>query len=250
MNRRGFLGAGCACGALLAATFAHGQDWIVPGRLERPALASDEGGLWSMMEREETRLRRSPFALRDARLQAYVQDIACRLAAEHCPDVRVHLIRTPLFNASMAPNGMMQVWSGLLLRMENEAQFAAVIAHELGHYMERHSLERLRDIQTRTAFAQFLGVFGAIGAVGQIAVLASALAYSRDQERAADRISVNLMRKAGYDPAEAAKVWGNLLLEFNAPDADAARDNALFASHPAPGRAPPQPVLDARGRPQ
>ena len=74
-----------------------------------------------MMDRAEAQLRRSPFVLRDEKLRAYVQDITCRLASQHCPDVRVHLVRTPYFNASMAPNGMMQVWSGLLLRVENEA---------------------------------------------------------------------------------------------------------------------------------
>jgi predicted Zn-dependent protease len=82
------------------------------------------------MDREETRLRRSPFAIRDPALREYVQGIACKLAGEHCPDVRVHLLSTPLFNASMAPNGMMQVWTGLMLRMENEAQ-PAILGHGL-----------------------------------------------------------------------------------------------------------------------
>ena len=188
-----------------------------------------------MMDREETRLRRSPFALRDPELQKYVQDIVCRLAGDHCPDVRVHLVRNPFFNANMAPNGMMQIWTGLLLRIENEAQLAAVIAHEIGHYLERHSIERLRDVKDRTAFAQFLGVFGLVGAIGQIAVIAGALAYSRDQERTADRIGVDLMRKAGYDVSEAAAVWDNLLLEIKAREAeDPSRSSPLFATHPAP----------------
>jgi predicted Zn-dependent protease len=214
---------------------AQAQAWSAPARFSRPDIATDEGGLWSMMDREETRLRRSPFALRDRELQAYVQDIACRLAGNHCPDIRVHLVRTPYFNASMAPNGMMQIWTGLLLRMENEAQLAAVIGHEIGHYLERHQVERLRDVKDRTAFAQFLGAFGLVGAVGQIVVLASALAYTRDQERIADRIGVELMRKAGYDPRQAAEVWGNLLLEIKAGEAhDPERESPLFAAHPAP----------------
>ena len=104
MKRRRFL-AGCASCAAIYAGVARAQDkWELPGRFSRPDPATDEGGLWSMMDREETKLRRSPFALRDAKLQAYIQDIACRLGAAHCPDVRVHLVRTPLFNASMAPN--------------------------------------------------------------------------------------------------------------------------------------------------
>ena len=98
-----------------------------------------------MMDREESRLRLSPFTLRDAQFTAYIQDIACRLGGEHCPDIRVYLMRTPFFNASMAPNGMMQVWTGLLLRVENEAQLAAVLGHEIGHYVARHSVDQLRE---------------------------------------------------------------------------------------------------------
>ena len=234
MNRRGFLRMSCACmaGAGLLPGAARAQAWQSPMRFARPELSSDEGGLWALMDREEARLRRSPFALRDPSLQAYVQDLACRLAGEHCPDLRVHLVRTPMFNASMAPNGMMQVWTGLLLRMDNEAQLAAVLGHEIGHYLERHSLQQLQDAKSRSAVAQFLGLFGLVGAIGQIAALAGAFAYSREQERDADRIGVQLMRRAGYDPAEAARVWENLGLELQARPGGAA-DNPMFASHPA-----------------
>jgi predicted Zn-dependent protease len=99
--------------------------------------------------------------------------------------------------------------------------------------MARHSLERMRDVKSRSAFGQFIGLFGLVGAIGQLAVLASLFAYSRDQEREADRIGATLMRQAGYDPAEAAKVWGNLLLEIKArPNGDPSR-NPMFATHPS-----------------
>jgi len=231
MRRRDFLA--CACCASLAPGLAAAQPaWEIPARFARPDAGSDEGGLWSMMDREEVRLRKSPFSLRDPKLQAYVQDIACRLAGEHCPDVRVHLVRTPLFNASMAPNGMMQVWSGLMLRADNEAQLAAVLGHEIGHYLARHSVERLRDAKSRSAFGMFIGMFGAVGAVGQVGLYAGMFAYSREHESQADSIGVLLMRKAGYDAAEAAKVWENLQLEIKArPDGDASR-SPFFATHP------------------
>jgi predicted Zn-dependent protease len=232
MRRRRFLGAGCAACAAWLAGAARAQDaWQMPPRFARPELESDDGGLWAMMDREERRLRRSPFALRDARLQAYVQGIACRLAGEHCPDVRVHLVRTPYFNASMAPNGMMQVWTGLLLRVDNEAQLAAVLGHEIGHYLARHAVETLRDAKSRSAFGQFLGVFGLVGAIGQLGVLASMFGYRQEHERAADTIGVTLMRKAGYDPAEAPRVWANLLLEIRArPGGES--ESPMFATHP------------------
>jgi len=230
MRRRVFLAAACCAAAF--PRLARAQ-WQAPGRFARPEAGSEEGGLWSMMDREEARLRRSPFALRDPKLQAYVQDIACRLAGEHCPDVRVHLVRTPFFNASMAPNGMMQVWSGLMLRVDNEAQLAAVLGHEIGHYLARHSIERLRDAKSRSAFGQFLGMFGLVGAAGQIGVIAGMFAYSRDHEREADAIGASLMRNAGYDVAEASKVWENLMLETKArPGEDASRSSPLFATHP------------------
>ena len=237
MNRRCLLAAGCACGAGLFAGRGWAQvglDYVPPQRFERPQLETDEGGLWAMMDREEKALRRSALLLRDARLKAYVQEIACRLGGEHCPDIRIHLVRTPLFNASMAPNGMMQIWSGLLLRVDNEAQLAAVIGHEIGHYLQRHSVDRLRDIKARSAFGQFLGFFGLAGAVGQIAVLASAFAYGRDHERDADLIGAVLMHKAGYDVGEASRVWANLLAEVNARNGKGAEQSSpLFATHPA-----------------
>jgi predicted Zn-dependent protease len=219
VNRRVFL---ACCGAPL-----------LP-RVERPDPASDEGGLWALMDREEDRLKRSPFLIRSAALNRYVSAIACRLAPEHCADVRVYLLRTPLFNAAMAPNGTLQVWSGLLLRMANEAQLAAMLAHEIGHYVARHSLERLRDAKSRSALGQLLSIVlspaaflgSALSAAAQMGLATGGLAYARDHEREADRIGLELMSRAGYDAAQAALVWQQLQEEGQG------QAGLLFASHP------------------
>lgn len=242
MRRRALLRWGCAhCAAFgglavaqtAAPETAADPAFTPPPRFTRPDVATDEGGLWALMDREETRLRRSAFRMRDEALTAYLSALACRLGGEHCPDLRVYPVRTPYFNANMAPNGMMQIWSGLLLRVDNEAQLAAVIGHEIGHYLRRHSLELLRDVRARSAFGAFLGLFGVVGLVGQLANLAGLMAFSRDNEREADRISISLLRRAGYDPGEAAKVWAQLLEELRAtPDADPTKNSVLFASHP------------------
>ena len=221
--RRGFLRSACrwcaGLGGLGFAGLAASQDLApaaLPPRFARPPAETDEGGLWALMDREEQRLRRSPFVVRDDRLTRYLEGVVCRLGADHCIDVRVHVVRNPLFNASMAPNGMMQVWSGLLLRMENEAQLAAVLGHELGHYLERHSVERLRDSRSRAAFAQLMGVFGIAGTVAQWGIMAGMFSFTREQEARADRLGLGLMLRAGYDPAQAARVWDNLLGEIGA----------------------------------
>jgi len=216
----------------------------MPPRFAHPDPASDEGGWWSQMDREEQRLRASGFLIRDKALNEMVSGIACRLASAHCPDLRVYLVRTPLFNAMMAPNGMMQIWSGLLLRMTNEAQLAAVIGHEMGHYLERHSIDRIRSAKTATAVGHYLGL--ALGAVrssnaghfanaADIALIAGFLSYGRDQEREADRIGLNLMTQAGYAPLEASRVWEQMLEEVRADPMEGEdfwRASILFATHP------------------
>jgi predicted Zn-dependent protease len=200
--------------------------------LARPDQASDEGNLWSILDRAEAKLRRSPFLLTDASLQRYVQEIACRLAGQHCPDIRVYLVHTPYFNASMAPNGMMQVWSGLMLRVDNEAQLAAVLGHEIGHYLQRHTVERLRDAKARSGFASFAALAGGVGLLAGLGAALGGFAFSREQESEADRIGASLMQRAGFDVAEAPRIWANLLEEAQARPGGAR--SPLFATHPAP----------------
>jgi beta-barrel assembly-enhancing protease len=232
--------AHCVAGAAWAvAPLARAQTapastpWQAPPRLPRPDLASDEGGLWALVDREETRMRRSSFLIKDSGLRDYLTGLACKLGGAHCADTRVYPMRTPWFNASMAPNGMMQVWTGLLLRMDNEAQLVAVLGHEMGHYLQRHSLARLQDAKSRSAFMSLMAPLGAVGLMGQMAALAGMASYSRDHETEADMIGVALMRQGGWDPREAAKVWDNLRAELTAgAGGDPAKRSVLFASHP------------------
>jgi len=244
VRRRDFI-TGCTCCGLMASAshlLAAGRGPL-PARLERPDPSSDEGGLWALLSREEARLKKSRFLVRDAALNSYVSGVACRLAGDHCPDTRVYVVRSPYFNAAMAPNGMMQVWTGLLLRMDNEAQLAAVLGHEIGHYVARHGVEQLRDAKSRSALGQFLGLafgaagVGAAGSIAQLALLAGMFAYSREHEREADRIGQELMAVGGYPPIEAARVWAQLVAELKAEtewSGDAGGRSIFLASHPDP----------------
>jgi beta-barrel assembly-enhancing protease len=235
VTRRRWMQWGCAhCSLLGGAGASLAQtEWVAPPRHQRPDVASDEGGLWAIMDREETKLRRSSFVIRDAAWREYIAGLTNRVAGEHAADMRVYTVRTPMFNASMAPNGMMQIWTGLLLRVENEAQLLSVVGHEIGHYLQRHSIERLRDAQAKSAFAAMLAPFGLVGLVGQLSALASMLAFSREHEAQADRIALTLLRRTGHDPREAAKVWANVREELSAgAGGDPAKRSVLFATHP------------------
>ncbi len=238
LKRRRFIHLGCAACVMPGSLFAQelSANYAKPARLTRPALDTDEGGLWALMDREELKTRRSPFAIKEPDLNSYISNIACKLAGEHCPDLRVHLVRTAQFNASMAPNGMMQVWSGLMLRVENEAQLAAVLGHEIGHFYERHSLALLRNAKEKSAAALLMLPFGLVGALGAFGMLSGFLGFSRDQERTADLVGLQLMAQIGYDPRQASIIWKNILEELKAGDrADQVEKTLLTATHPGVG---------------
>ncbi len=239
LGRRHFVGGCSACAALALAGCV--TDGVKPAPISpgyKPNAATDEGGIWQVMDNVEAETKRSRFLVRDAELNAYVRDIACRLAGNHCSDVRVYITRTPAFNATMAPNGMMTVWTGLLLRAQNEAQLAAVLGHEIGHYVNRHSLQAYRNARDTADIAAFLSIglagagVGFVGSMVQLAALASIFAFSRDQEREADDVGLKLMSDAGYQPLQASKVWEQLIAEAAASERPRERD-VFFATHPA-----------------
>ena len=208
----------------------------IPG--ERPTSTSNEAGLWMVFDDVERRLRTSGHVVEDPALREYLQQIICRLTPKYCGDIRVHVVHNPHFNASMAPNGSMQVWTGLLLRAQNEAHLATVLGHEIGHYTERHSIERWEQIIASSDAAAFFGMataaagIGFVGSIGQMVALLSIYSYSREQERQADDIGLSLMAEAGYDPHAAAEVWQHLIEENEAGDEE--RPSIFFSTHPSP----------------
>ena len=208
---------------------------LSPGH--KPPLSSDEAGIWMVMDQAEAQLKSSGHLIRDPELNAYLQSIVCRLTPEYCKDIRIYLVQVPYFNATMAPNGAMQVWSGLLLRVKNEAQLAGVLGHEIGHYLRRHSLQQMRAAIDQTNSLMFVNLAGAIvglpvGDVLRYLVVGNLQSYSRDFEREADGYGLALLARAGYDPREMAKVWDQLI-EENKADAEHSTPSPFFASHPA-----------------
>ena len=203
----------------------------------RPATDTDEAGWWMVMDRTEREVATAGNLVTDDALNAYVSAVACRVAGDHCNDLRVYLINRPAFNATMAPNGMMSVWTGLLLRVRSEAQLATVLGHEFGHYLRRHTLQRMRDVIAMTNglifFQIAVGVAGAapVGDIAALGVLGSIQSYSRDHEREADGYGLLFLYQAGYDVREAAKVWQHLLDERDA-DPDREQPSIFFSSHP------------------
>jgi beta-barrel assembly-enhancing protease len=146
-------------------------------------------------------------------------------------------MRTPYFNATMAPTGLMQVYSGLLLRTQNEAQLAAILGHEFTHYKNRHSIQGFRDIKKKLNALNFL-VFLDGGLLTGPALLGGYAANSREMEAEADSGSIPMLVKAGYDPHSASLVWSQLRDEMDATavarnkKSRKDKDRGMFATHP------------------
>ncbi|HYD72320.1 MAG TPA: M48 family metallopeptidase, partial [Candidatus Binatia bacterium] len=205
-------------------------------------ISTDEGGLWGMSDRAESVARSSGQLESDPALNAYVQDVACQVANEFCGDIRLYIMNRPYFNASMAPNGYMEVWSGLLLRAEDEAQLAFVLGHEVGHYQERHSVEMQRTLRNRATAAAVFSIITAgvgVGIVGDIVYLgtiASVFGFSRENELESDSLGYAHATRAGYDPNAGHLLWNNLIAETRASDnPDVRRQEtraSIFRTHP------------------
>ena len=231
------LALGTACATPLGGAGSI-QD-LRPG--QRPDETSTEAGMWMQIENFEDDLRTSGARNHDEALNTYVSDIVCRLAGDFCPDIRVYVLDVPDFNASMYPNGMMNVWSGLILRCQNEAQLAAVLGHEVGHYVKRHSLKRFRDLSAKadlyTLFTLAVAASGVQGGqamvdLARLIAVTSMAAYSRENEREADLFGLELLAREGYEPTEAARLWEYFVREEEAGDKE--YRSVLLASHPAP----------------
>jgi beta-barrel assembly-enhancing protease len=196
---------------------------------------SDEAGLWEVTDRAEALLKNAPERVRDETLQRYVNALSCRLAPDICGDVRIYVLRQPVFNAFMMPNGVMAIYTGLLLRCENEAQLATVIAHELAHYRKRHTLNNWRRAKNTSGWLTAVGMLSggsAIGAVATLGAYVSMAGFSREQEREADTLGFQAMAAVQMDVQAPSRMWRNLLEEERVNPRPFM--SGLFASHPAP----------------
>ena len=209
---------------------------IPPGY--QPEEADDERGLWNEMKEYERSLSKSALLVHDSEINAYIDDIVCRVAAAYCGDFRVYIIRNSNFNASMAATGMMQIWTGLITRASSTDEIAAVVGHEIAHYTLLHSLENLRALRKKMATGSVfdlvvIATTGVSSQIGQMTAVLSALAFNREQETEADLLGATLLANASYDPHASYRVWKKIIEEEEAA-AVKQEDHGVFAkTHPA-----------------
>lgn len=181
------------------------------------------------VEKQET-------VLADPAIKAYVAEIGQRLVRnsprQDLPYIFTVIDDPKTVNAFALPGGHMYVYSGLMVLCENEAELASVMAHEIAHVAAYHHGESL----TRQMNAELLTSLILGNEPSQAAQLASALVstsvmsrWSRDQEREADRMGVEMLFRAGYRP-EAMVTFMEKMMAGEASNIP--RVFTIFSSHP------------------
>jgi Zn-dependent protease with chaperone function len=184
---------------------------------------ADEQMLWQKAEQDQRAFESSGLIYPDQALEDYLNQIAAKLQPQPAdPKIRVKVLKNTRLNAFAYPNGMIYIHSGLLARMDNEAQLAAVLGHEITHCTQRHALRAFRKVKDQPALlravqhtlsktrslqdmARFMGISGAIAAVS---------GHIRELEAEADRMGIELMVRAGYDPREALFIFDQMISEI------------------------------------
>jgi len=151
------------------------------------------------------------------------------------------VLDSPVVNAFALPGGFVYVTRGLMAHLNNEAQLAVVIGHEIGHVAARHASQRGLQQAIGQAVVvggaiigeEFLGVSGEsiLNLSGQAAQLIF-LSYSRDHERESDRLGVEYAAMTGYDAEEGADFFTSLK---RISEESGGGIPTLLSSHPDPG---------------
>lgn len=182
----------------------------------------------------------------DPQTTAYLEKVALPLVPSDTPENvrwRFRAVRDLQVNAFALPNGSIYVNSGLLARMENEAQIAGVLAHEITHVTNRHTYLEYRSARKKMVAIDVIlaaaggagyagvniGIVNALGNALPLIVVSTIFGYSLELEHEADVYAVNNLYLHGYDLRQFSR--GFELLR-KGPEVDLSQEPVFWASHP------------------
>ena len=175
----------------------------------------------------------------DADLARYVTALGKKLGAlSHQPNLAytIQVLDSPVVNAFAVPGGYVYLTRGILAYINDEAELAGVVAHEIGHIAARHSAQQYSKAQ----IAQFGLGLGAVvsktfrkyAGIAQVGVEMLFMSFSRSDEREADALGVEYSSKAGYDSNHMANLFVSLE-RLNPGEAQGGLPG-WFSTHPNP----------------
>lgn len=157
---------------------------------------------------------REPSYLDDPEVEEYLAALGARLTATpltQAQNYRFFVLKDRSINAFAMPGGLIGLHSGLVVTTQTESELASVMSHEIGHLEQQH-MSRMLSRQSNTTVMVLASLLLAVlagrnspnaaGAVlmgGQAAAIQNQLAYSRDYEREADRVGLQILNAAGFE---------------------------------------------------
>lgn len=168
-------------------------------------------------------------------VQRYLNQVGNSVAAASGTSYRWHFgaIKSDAVNAFAAPAGFILISSGLLKLLENEDELAFILAHEVAHVSRKHHytvVQKQRLVEQASKSLQEMDKDGGVAMLSGLSGQMYARGLDKSAEYEADRIGVEIMTRAGYDPAAALSVLDKLMaLQGNDPRAE-----LLFSTHPSP----------------
>jgi beta-barrel assembly-enhancing protease len=160
-------------------------------------------------------IRRDPTYVDDAEVSEYLASLGARLTQASGggrQDFEFFAVRDPAINAFALPGGFVGVHTGLITTAETESELASVLAHEIAHVTQRH-IARLFGTQQQMQMPVMIALAAAIllgrsrpdlasgaAAAAQGVAAATTLSYTRDFEREADRVGLQSLAAAGFEP--------------------------------------------------
>ncbi len=200
--------------------------------------------------REQSAIARRSTPYREPQLEQHLERMLAGLMPAEAPEgivPRVVLISDSGLNAYSFPDGAIYLHTGLLSHLENEAELALLLAHELTHITRRHALQVLAESPAETdatlfdrALSDSLSWFYDMAASKELADPPEGVSgLRRSLEQEADRMGLDMVIKANYDPHEALEIFGHLRAgdgKGSGEDRAAALLQALAAIDPVPGR--------------
>lgn len=222
---------------------------LLAGCAVNPVTGRNELALMSVTPEQEVQLGEKSFsqALQtmggiypDTALNAYVDRVGQRVAARsHRPELKYSfkVVNDSSPNAFALPGGFIAISRGLLVNLENEAQLAAVLGHEIGHVTARHSVQGMQRATLLNAAVGLAGIAGGeqygnlASQIGGVTANLIDKRYSREQESESDTLGIDYMVQAGYAPQGAIQLQEIFYRKIdNGQNADWL--SGLFRSHP------------------
>jgi beta-barrel assembly-enhancing protease len=192
----------------------------------------------------DERFEKEGLVYHEATLDAYLDRVGkAVVAGREIENVnwKFRVLRDPVPNAFALPNGSIYIHTGMLALLEEEAQLASVLAHEIVHVTDRHTYERNRSLRKKVLAINILGTIGtwspvggpagqAINLIAQISPIVLAISvfgYTRELEKEADLEGLKKVSAAGYEPEQMVKMIRLLQMDIEGEEL-----YSFYSDHP------------------